>query len=96
MDTRYSTIGGETCQNCGRKYKLCWKAPDHIWMSVTGSDSGLLCIPCFDELAAAKGISLSWECALHPIYQQCTCHSDQTFYASSAGCPIHGVNRWGE
>jgi hypothetical protein len=27
--------------------------------------------------------------------KQCACHSDDTFYASSSGCPIHGVNRYG-
>lgn len=67
-DTRYSTIGGETCQNCGKRYKLCWKAPDHIWKEVVKKKDGLLCVPCFDALAAANGIALEWECGYHAIY----------------------------
>ena len=70
MDTRQNTAGGETCQNCNRRYKLCWKAPDEIWGKVTGSENGLLCIPCFDALAAANGIALCWDCGLHPYSEE--------------------------
>ncbi len=70
MDTRYSTVGGEICQNCGRRYKLCWKAPDDIWRKVVGVEHGLLCVSCFDSIAAANGMALCWECGEHPIYNR--------------------------
>lgn len=69
MDERYKMIGDERCQNCGKIYKLCWKAPDEIWNKIVGSYSGLLCIECFDSIAAANNISLSWECNNHPIFK---------------------------
>ena len=62
MDTRYNTAGGEICQNCNRRYKLCWKAPDEIWKRVAGKKDGLLCVSCFDAIAAANGVALCWEC----------------------------------
>lgn len=67
MDTRYKTIGGERCHNCGCIYKMCWIAPDDLWWKITGSEpgkggGGLLCPECFDALCAANGISLFWEC----------------------------------
>lgn len=66
-DVRYEIIGGERCQNCGRIYKMCWKAPDDIWQMITGGEpgksvGGLLCPACFDALCAANGISLFWDC----------------------------------
>ena len=62
MDTRYNSVGGERCDNCGEIYKICWNAPDDIFQKINGSLDGLLCPPCFDALCAANGISLSWEC----------------------------------
>jgi hypothetical protein len=62
MDTRYSTPGGERCQNCGRISKVVWKAPDDLWLKVIGSGSGLLCVSCFDAICAAHGITLIWKC----------------------------------
>lgn len=76
MDTRYKTIGGEICQNCGKRHKLCWKAPDAIWLKTTGQKKGVLCITCFDAIAAANGIALAWECHHHPIYYKTTPTSD--------------------
>ena len=67
MDVRYKTVGGERCQNCGKIYKTCWKAPDDIWEKITGGEpgksmGGTLCIECFDSLCAANNISLFWDC----------------------------------
>ena len=64
MDVRYSTVGGETCQNCGRKYKVCWEAPDELWQKLVGKEEGSLCISCFDAIAAANRIALSWYCTV--------------------------------
>lgn len=67
MDERYKLIGGEKCRNCGKIHKVCYKAPDEIWFKINKSYSGLLCIDCFDQLAAAHGISLNWECKITNI-----------------------------
>jgi hypothetical protein len=72
MDDRYKTVGGERCQNCGKIYKIIWKAPDDLWEKITGGEpgksvGGLLCPMCFDSLCAANGISLFWDCRLDNV-----------------------------
>ena len=59
-DTRYSTIGGERCHNCGKIYKMWYYISDELWEKVTGQKEGLLCPPCFDALASINGYSLNW------------------------------------
>lgn len=59
-DTRYYTIGGERCQNCGSIYKTVYHVPNELWKNVTGQKDGLLCLPCFDALAAVNGYALHW------------------------------------
>lgn len=62
-DTRYSSIGGKLCENCNSRYKVVWKAPDNLWYAVTRkTGEGLICPRCFDALAAANGLPLSWKC----------------------------------
>lgn len=55
----------EICGLCGGKVGLVWHAPDELWLSLSGfpGDAGVLCLPCFDRQAEAKGISLCWESA---------------------------------
>ena len=86
IDKRYAHVGGEICQNCNKRTKLCWKAPDDIWQKVTGYKEGILCIPCFDAIAEANGISLAWECKLHPVYNESTVDVDKDFLKVSVGC----------
>lgn len=59
-DIRYSTIEGEICQNCGKKFKIVWEVSDSVWKSITNQEEGILCPECFDSLAAFKGITLQW------------------------------------
>ena len=56
---------GERCQVCGMNYLIVWKAPDSLWLELTGrrDGSGLICPQCFDILAREKGIELYWVCA---------------------------------
>lgn len=56
---------GEKCQICGTNYLAVWKAPNSLWLKVTGYEesSGLMCPQCFDALAREKGIGLYWVCA---------------------------------
>lgn len=62
----------ELCQHCGRPVRIVYHAPDAIWEAVTGrarhpdghAAPGILCPPCFDDLAEAKGLPyLRWTCA---------------------------------
>ena len=68
-DSRYKTIGGETCLNCGKKHVICWKAPDDLWVKLFGERGTRICVECFDSIAAANGYALAWECKPHPIYK---------------------------
>ena len=56
MDVRYKTVGGELCQNCGKRFKIVWHIfCDEIWKKITGKEEGgILCPECFDSLAAAN------------------------------------------
>ena len=67
-DDRYSSIGGEVCQDCNRRYKINYHVPNELWYSVTGKKEGLLCPLCFDRIASIKGYTLSWEPRKHPCY----------------------------
>jgi len=69
-DTRHTTIGGEICQNCNRRYQVCWHASDKLWKQVTGQNEGILCPDCFDRIAGAKGISIAFEVIQHPVYNK--------------------------
>ena len=54
---------GEHCRDCGRTYSLMgwWRAPDALWLRVTGERyGGLFCPDCFGKRAFAKGIVLRW------------------------------------
>jgi len=61
-DTRYSTVGGEVCRECGRRFKMVWSAPDDVWERVVGDEDGSLCPDCFDRLAAFKNVPIRWLC----------------------------------
>jgi len=63
-DSRYGWLGGERCQDCGKRYRMPWHAPDEVWEKVMGSEGGMLCPECFDRLAACRGYDLYWSCAI--------------------------------
>lgn len=42
----------EVCGRCGRGFALVWRIDDLTWNMVTGGHVGILCLPCFDALAA--------------------------------------------
>lgn len=55
----------EICENCGRPVGAStgftwWRAPDALWMAVNGSYGGTVCIPCFTQAAAKRGLGLYW------------------------------------
>lgn len=44
----------ESCQRCGKSFRVCWNVQDQYWHIVVGvSDDGggSLCVDCFLELA---------------------------------------------
>lgn len=51
----------EICGRCGGKVEMVWHAPDDLWLHRSGfpTPGGVLCVPCFDELAGG----LYWVCA---------------------------------
>lgn len=55
----------ELCTDCGRPVGRCtdswWRAPDELWLEVTGSDAGVLCPPCFTNRCRTRGIPLHYE-----------------------------------
>jgi hypothetical protein len=50
----------EYCKRCGRRQPLVWSAPDALWLAVNGSEHGVLCPKCFDDLAHRQGTFLRW------------------------------------
>lgn len=60
-----------TCERCGRPNAPTWHAPSPLWNAVlrdpaTGADAfGVLCPPCFAELAEAKGFRYYWHFGPH-------------------------------
>ena len=48
----------QTCKVCGRPDKFDFHVPDTIWLVVVGEQysNRVVCLPCFDTLAHAKGI----------------------------------------
>lgn len=59
----------ETCQVCLMPYEEVWSTSDEIWEKITEAGEqepsiNLMCMGCFSEWAAEKGIVLCWECAV--------------------------------
>lgn len=52
----------DTCEKCGREYRIVWRAPDDLWDEVAG-EHRFLCPLCFDDLAYAQGKRLHWGCS---------------------------------
>lgn len=53
--------GREFCHSCGRTVDVVWWEPtDVLWNEISGDD-GVLCVRCFDERCAQRGVILTWE-----------------------------------
>ena len=46
----------ESCQLCGRGFKVRWTVEDKYWNELMGGENGCLCVDCFIEEAEFKGI----------------------------------------
>jgi hypothetical protein len=52
----------EVCKECGRKNVVGFRVTDAMWDRIMGAgDQRVLCIWCFDERAAEKGIDWTEE-----------------------------------
>lgn len=55
---------GEVCHRCGRRVDRCtrswWSAPDGLWIAHS-HDFGILCPPCFHDLAREDGATIYFE-----------------------------------
>ena len=51
----------EICKQCGRNNVVGFRVTDSMWERVTDDMEGVLCIWCFDEMAAAKDIDWTEE-----------------------------------
>ena len=51
----------QTCKMCGQPEKFDFQVPDELWCSVVPQEyqSLAVCLYCFDEEAAAKGIDFA-------------------------------------
>ena len=54
------TLVMEFCHTCGRDVGVVWTAPDALWEDLVGDPGGVLCVDCFDELAAGAGLFVRW------------------------------------
>ena len=56
---------GEICLRCGRRVMphtgSWWHAPEDLWVTCGGPEHGVLCPPCFTDLAARRGLIVYWE-----------------------------------
>lgn len=48
----------EICGDCGRPVRVVWHAPDDLWLLVNGRETGVMCVPCFDDRARSLVPSL--------------------------------------
>jgi hypothetical protein len=59
---------GENCDNCGMPLvfftRSFWSTDNELWVKVTGLESGILCPPCFTDLARSKGIHIRWKAVI--------------------------------
>jgi len=63
---RYLFIGRyvweyESCQDCGKCFRIAWTVSDDIWQKVMERDDdggGSLCVDCFIERVARKNIKV--------------------------------------
>jgi len=51
----------ESCDRCGKCYRLPYRMKDNIWLAVKGEEEGLLCFDCFIQTAEEKNIVLKLE-----------------------------------
>lgn len=58
----------EICHACGRPVGHCtgswWSADNALWQAMTGREQGVLCPPCFVEVAREKGVHVYWVAAV--------------------------------
>ena len=47
------------CKLCGRADGFDFHIEDNVWRAVVPESANVLCLPCFDYLASAKGIDYS-------------------------------------
>lgn len=68
------TEQGEKCMQCGKHYLAVYWIPQEMWSAVTEKTdgSGMLCIPCCDQLARSKGISLEWTAEVPTVAENAT------------------------
>lgn len=51
----------ESCENCGKSFRICWLVEDKYWYSVmqrNDNGGGSLCVDCFLDQADKLGISI--------------------------------------
>jgi hypothetical protein len=46
----------ESCENCGKSFKIAYSVKDEIWNKVYGSEDGCLCLNCFLEKSLKKDV----------------------------------------
>jgi len=54
----------ESCDDCGKCFKICWGVKDNLWKQVMNRDDelgGSLCVDCFIIRANKKRIELRQE-----------------------------------
>ena len=62
----------ESCENCGKSFKIAYLVKHEIWYKVYGSEDGCLCLNCFLEKASKKNIIIKpedflWLSLIYPI-----------------------------
>lgn len=60
---RFTEPDSEHCCRCGLPVGVWWNTTDELWADLSGYENGegVLCVGCFDEVAARRGIALRWE-----------------------------------
>lgn len=58
---------GEVCKRCGRHNPVGFSVPDSTWELVVAERWALVCLACFDELAAPKLVQWENVVQLYPV-----------------------------
>jgi hypothetical protein len=55
----------ESCDNCGKCYRMVYRIKDETWLKINEKDGGCLCVDCLLSIAQRKKISFSIEDFIH-------------------------------
>lgn len=80
---------GEVCARCIRHVVPGFAVPDETWALVVGDEGMVLCLTCFDELAAPKLVQWENVVELFPVSTEAWRHDEATARSHDRPPAVH-------